>query len=225
MRVLMLSKACIVGIYQPKLEAIAGLGVDLTVLAPPSWADERGVQHLERAHTTGYQLREIPIRFNGNFHLHHYPTLGREIRRVKPQIVHIDEEPYNLGDLAGALACSPPGRQVALLQLAEYPARLSAAVQLGRALCHAQCRLRLGWHCRRRRCSARQGLRRSASRDSAIWHIARLVPASRKLPRATLHHRLYWAHRSREGTADPPPRGRSTGWRLAPAAGRRRLGA
>ena len=96
MRVLMLSKACIVGIYQPKLEAIAGLGIDLTVLAPPSWADERGVQRLERAHTQGYQLREIPIRFNGNFHLHHYPTLAREIRWFKPHIVHIDEEPYNL---------------------------------------------------------------------------------------------------------------------------------
>ena len=96
MRVLMVSKACIVGIYQPKLEAIAGLGVDLTVLAPPSWADERGVQYLERAHTRGYQLREIPIRFNGNFHLHHYPTLGSEMRAFQPQILHIDEEPYNL---------------------------------------------------------------------------------------------------------------------------------
>lgn len=96
MRVLMLSKACIVGIYQPKLEAIAGRGVDLTVLVPPSWRDERGVQQLERAHTVGYQLREIPIRFNGNFHLHHYPTMGREIRALRPEIVHIDEEPYNL---------------------------------------------------------------------------------------------------------------------------------
>ncbi len=96
MRVLMISKACIVGIYQPKLEAIARGGVDLTVLAPPSWRDERGVQRLERAHTAGYQLCEIPIRFNGNFHLHHYPTLGREIRALQPQIAHIDEEPYNL---------------------------------------------------------------------------------------------------------------------------------
>ncbi len=96
MRVLMLSKACIVGIYQPKLEAIARRGVDLTVLAPPSWRDERGVQPLERAHTQGYQLREIPIRLNGNFHLHHYPSLPRELDAIRPQIVHIDEEPYNL---------------------------------------------------------------------------------------------------------------------------------
>ncbi len=96
MRVLMLSKACIVGIYQPKLEAIARRGVDLLVLAPPSWKDERGPQLLERTHTTGYRLRALPIRLNGNFHLHHYPTLGRAIRGFQPDIAHIDEEPYNL---------------------------------------------------------------------------------------------------------------------------------
>ena len=96
MRVLMLSKACIVGIYQPKLEAIARQVSELTVLVPPSWRDERGTQHLERSHTAGYQLRAIPIRCNGNFHLHHYPSLAREVAAARPQLVHIDEEPYNL---------------------------------------------------------------------------------------------------------------------------------
>ena len=96
MRVLMLSKACLVGIYQSKLEAIAREGVDLLTLTPPSWRDERGKQRLERSHTQGYELRAIPIRFNGSFHLHHYPTLWREMREFQPQIVHIDEEPYNL---------------------------------------------------------------------------------------------------------------------------------
>lgn len=96
MRVLMVSKACIVGIYQHKLEAIAKLGVELWVLVPPSWKDERGEQMLECAYTEGYQLKAIPIRFNGNFHLHHYPTIGAHIRDFQPDIVHIDEEPYNL---------------------------------------------------------------------------------------------------------------------------------
>lgn len=96
MRVLMLSKACVVGIYQPKLEAIAKRVIDLKVLTPPSWKDERGEQILERAHTAGYQLQSVPIRFNGSFHFHYYPTLGRELREFRPQIVHIDEEPYNL---------------------------------------------------------------------------------------------------------------------------------
>ncbi len=96
MRVLMLSKACIVGIYQPKLEAIARAGVELLVLTPPAWRDERGIQELERRYVSGYDLRATPIRCNGSFHLHHYPLLGRELRAFEPDIVHIDEEPYNL---------------------------------------------------------------------------------------------------------------------------------
>ncbi len=96
MRVLMLSKACVVGIYQRKLEQIAAQGVTLRVLVPPSWRDERGEQPLERAHTQGYELHAVPICFNGNFHLHFYPTLARELADFRPQIVHIDEEPYNV---------------------------------------------------------------------------------------------------------------------------------
>ena len=95
MRVLMLSKACIVGIYQRKLEQIAQRGIELLALVPPSWRDERGEQPLERVYTQGYDLRAIPIALNGNFHLHWYPTLGGVMRAFQPHIVHIDEEAYN----------------------------------------------------------------------------------------------------------------------------------
>lgn len=96
MKVLMLSKACVVGIYQRKLEEIAMRGVELTVAVPPEWRDERGVQPLERVYTNGYQLVEMPIVLNGNFHLHFYPRFGALLKQVKPDLVHIDEEPYNL---------------------------------------------------------------------------------------------------------------------------------
>ncbi len=96
MRVLMISKACIVGIYQRKLERIAHAGVELLVLVPPSWRDERGEQPLERIYTEGYRLETLPIVLNGNFHLHFYRGLGRRMRDFRPDIVHIDEEPYNL---------------------------------------------------------------------------------------------------------------------------------
>lgn len=95
-RVLLVSKACIVGIYQRKLEAIARQGIDLRVIVPPSWKDERGEMMLERVYTDGYQLEVLPIRFNGNFHLHYYVGLGKQMREFQPHIVHIDEEPYNL---------------------------------------------------------------------------------------------------------------------------------
>ena len=96
LRVLLLSKACIVGIYQRKLEEIARLGVELLALVPPSWKDERGDTPLEAAYTQGYQLKVTPMRFNGSFHLHYYPDFPRELRQFRPHIVHIDEEPYNL---------------------------------------------------------------------------------------------------------------------------------
>lgn len=91
----MISKACIVGIYQRKLEAIAARGVDLLTLVPPSWKDERGEMMLERLYTRGYQLEVVPILRNGDFHLHVYRQIGSWMRRFRPQIVHIDEEPYN----------------------------------------------------------------------------------------------------------------------------------
>lgn len=96
MRVMMISKACIVGIYQPKLEAIARRGVELLVIVPPSWKDERGTIPLERAYVSGYRMDALPICFNGNFHLHFYRHLRRWMREFQPHIVHIDEEPYNL---------------------------------------------------------------------------------------------------------------------------------
>ncbi len=97
MRVLMLSKACVVGAYQKKLEEMARLpDLELTVVVPPYWRDERGTLELEREHTEGYELIVEPMTFNGSFHLHFYPGLGNQIRRVRPDLVHIDEEPYNL---------------------------------------------------------------------------------------------------------------------------------
>ena len=97
MRVLMVSKACLVGAYQTKLTAIGqAADVELTVVVPPRWEDPAGPLELERAHLDGYELRVSPIRFNGHFHIHYYPELPRLLRELRPDILHMDEEPYNL---------------------------------------------------------------------------------------------------------------------------------
>ncbi|MBI3538199.1 MAG: glycosyltransferase, partial [Chloroflexi bacterium] len=96
----MVSKACVVGEYQKKLEELATFpDLALTVIVPPFWRDERGVLPLERAYTNGYTLRVEPLAFNGQFHLHFYPTLARVFRELQPDLVHLDEEPYNLATL------------------------------------------------------------------------------------------------------------------------------
>ncbi len=93
----MLSKALVIGAYQSKLAQLAALpDVELTAIVPPSWRDERGEMRLEQRPPQGYQLIITPIRFNGYFHLHYYPQFDRLVKDLKPDLIHIDEEPYNL---------------------------------------------------------------------------------------------------------------------------------
>jgi glycosyltransferase involved in cell wall biosynthesis len=113
MRVVMVSKALVVSAYQRKAEALARAGarhgLELTVLIPPAWHDRRGVQRAVLRHTEGYTLRVIPLRLNGNFHLHYYPTLRRELAALRPHVVHMDEEPYNLATWLGLRAAQQVG--------------------------------------------------------------------------------------------------------------------
>ncbi len=96
LRVVLLSKALVVGAYQRKAEAIAAINnIDLTVLVPPSWTDNRGRQVAAPCYTNGYDFHILPVRFGDNFHLHHYPTLAQALHRLRPHVLHVDEEPYN----------------------------------------------------------------------------------------------------------------------------------
>lgn len=97
MRVVMISKAYVVGAYQTKLEEMAlAENMDLTVIVPPSWREEGHILPLERLHTKGYRMLVTPLMWNGSFHCHFYPALPGLLRSIRPDICHIDEEPYNL---------------------------------------------------------------------------------------------------------------------------------
>ena len=109
MRALMLSKALVAGPYQRKAELIAAAGVDLVVAVPSFWRDGDRLQPLERMYTRGYRLVETPIRRPGDFHLHHYPSLGRLLSQTAPEVVHVDEEPYNLATFLALRAARANG--------------------------------------------------------------------------------------------------------------------
>jgi glycosyltransferase involved in cell wall biosynthesis len=98
MRVLMISKALVAGTSQRKLEELAKCpNVELTLVTPPYWqSDDGSKQVLERLYMRGYSMIVTPMVLNGSFHLHFYPQLGKLMRQIQPDIVHIDEEPYNL---------------------------------------------------------------------------------------------------------------------------------
>jgi glycosyltransferase involved in cell wall biosynthesis len=131
LRVTMISKACVVGAYQTNLEAIAAqTDVDLTVIVPPYWREGAHKLMLERAHTAGYTLIVAPLAFNGRFHLHFYPTLPAILRHARPDICHVDEEPYNLATCLAVQAARRVGARTLFFTwqnlLRPYPWPVSA---------------------------------------------------------------------------------------------------
>ncbi|MBV9357699.1 MAG: glycosyltransferase family 4 protein [Chloroflexi bacterium] len=104
MRVLIASKALVVGAYHDKLAALAAQPEidDLVAVIPPTWREPGGrTLRLEPQPERGYRVRVAPIRFNGQFHLFYWPALRRLLAESRPDVVHVDEEPYNFATVHG----------------------------------------------------------------------------------------------------------------------------
>jgi glycosyltransferase involved in cell wall biosynthesis len=96
-RVVLLSKALISAAYRRKAEMIGGdPAVELHVVVPPLWRDGDVTRPLEPGAAPSYRLHVVPIARPGSFHTHTYPGLASTLARIRPHLVHIDEEPYNL---------------------------------------------------------------------------------------------------------------------------------
>ena len=113
MRILIASKILVVAAYRRKLDEIAARPEveRLVVVTPPQWR-EPGGRALDLEPPTGpiaYDLRVEPIRFNGNYHLFFWPGLERVLRDVRPDLVHLDEEPYNVATAHGSWLASRYG--------------------------------------------------------------------------------------------------------------------
>ena len=97
MRVAVVSKTFVAEAAQQMLERVAAHpGVELTLITPPEWRsdDGRTLPFVPR-YTAGYEARATPVVFNGRYHFYVYRGLSRVMRQIQPDIVHIDEEPYN----------------------------------------------------------------------------------------------------------------------------------
>lgn len=102
MRVAIVSKALVRGVYQRGLEELAQSGeIDLTLITPPGWREGHTMTMLERRYTRNYRIVEAQIVLNGHYHLYFYPGLGRILAAIRPDVVHFDEEPYNLATFQG----------------------------------------------------------------------------------------------------------------------------
>jgi glycosyltransferase involved in cell wall biosynthesis len=138
-RIVILSKPLVNGAYQTKCEALAALpDVTRTAIVPPSWR-ERGAWAipLERRHTAGYELVSTPIAFNGHHHIHFYPRLGRLLRRLRPEIFHVDEEPFNLATAHAMWLGRRLGARMVFYTWANIHRRLPPPFSLFERACYA----------------------------------------------------------------------------------------
>lgn len=89
--VLMISKALIVGAYHKKLEEMTRLGIKLDVVIPEKWGNQKADIIREKI----YNIHALPAVFSGKNHFHYYPALTTLIGKIKPDIIHVDEESYS----------------------------------------------------------------------------------------------------------------------------------
>ncbi len=109
-RVVMISKALVVSTYRQKAALMAAEpGLELTVIVPPGWREKRSRLPLEEGETPGYRMIVSPVMWNGSYHMHWYPQLGRLLNEIRPDLVHIDEEPYNLATYPALRAANRVG--------------------------------------------------------------------------------------------------------------------
>ena len=105
MKVLIVSKILVVAAYRRKLEAIAALPdvEQLVAVTGPEWREPNGrrIRFEASARARAYEVRVEPLWLNGSYHLFVWPRLWRVLQEVRPDVVHIDEEPYNLATAHG----------------------------------------------------------------------------------------------------------------------------
>ena len=92
MKVLMVSKALVFAAYRKKLEEMAALGVRVALVVPEKW----GSHPLEVSRARSYDIYSLKVFLSGKYHFHLYRGLTPVFDKVKPDIVHIDDEHYNL---------------------------------------------------------------------------------------------------------------------------------
>lgn len=91
MRVVMISKALVMGAYHKKLEELASLGVTLRLIIPHRW----GSMAPEITRANSYEIVVVPAVLTGHNHFHFYRRLQPVVAAFKPDLIHIDEEPFS----------------------------------------------------------------------------------------------------------------------------------
>lgn len=100
MNVLYVSKALVVAAYRDKIRELER-HVAVRSIMPERW----GREEPEPSPDGVVEPRRVAARLTGHNHLHHYVRPGRWLTDPRPDLVHVDEEPYSLVTLQLARLC------------------------------------------------------------------------------------------------------------------------
>jgi glycosyltransferase involved in cell wall biosynthesis len=116
LRATLVSRALAGAAYRDKPAAMAAAGVDLTVIVPDRWRVPGGVADpvavpavRPPARASAFAVRQCPVALSGHFHAYWYRSLGGLLVEARPEVVHLDEEPYNLATWHGLRAARRVG--------------------------------------------------------------------------------------------------------------------
>lgn len=97
MKVVVISHSAVVALYRQKFHALARRGCDLHLVLPPGWPEGgRWVAAPPPGPEAGITLHSLPAGAIGRVGGFYLRGLGALVRKLKPDIIQVEEEPYAL---------------------------------------------------------------------------------------------------------------------------------
>lgn len=96
--VVVIGHACVIPPNQAIYAAVAAhADLRLSLIAPARWNSSlHGPVEFTPLPQLAEQAVPLPVRFPGDLHLHTYRSLAAVLRRLRPQVVFLDEDPHSL---------------------------------------------------------------------------------------------------------------------------------
>lgn len=130
MKIFFISHSSVIPTYREKLRLLCQRkDVELTLLLPKAWpeAGQRVFPRPQPPETEGFRIITAPLVFEGRIKRHFYPCFFKHVQEAKPDIIHVEEEPYSFVAWQAAHAAKKLGAKLVfftwenLLERFEFP--------------------------------------------------------------------------------------------------------
>ena len=115
MKICVISHSAVVDLYREKFHRLAALGerLELHLVLPAGWPEgNRWVEAPPPGDEQGVHISVFPVRWAGKVGGFYLPGLTPWLRRLQPDILHLEEEPYAVISLQAAGALRPKKTRV-----------------------------------------------------------------------------------------------------------------